>query len=92
MNFTFRKLKIQNYKTLPFLLKIIFTFSHERAAVERGFNINQQLINQNMESEAIIARRFIKDRIILHGLTQQSICIDSSIIKLVKSTGVEYKF
>ena len=44
-----------------------------------------------MESETIIARRFIKDHIILYGLTLQSICIDFPLITSVKSAGVKYK-
>ena len=89
--FYFQKVQIQNYKTLSFLLKIIFTLSHGQAVVERGFSINQQVINQNMRSETITAWRFIKDHIIIHGLTPQSICIDSALIKSVKSAGVKYK-
>ena len=44
-----------------------------------------------MKSETIIARRFIEDGMIIHGLTPQSICIDSPLIKSVKSAGVKYK-
>ena len=45
-----------------------------------------------MKSETIIARRFIKNHMIVHGLTPQSICIDSLLIKSVKSAGVMYKY
>ena len=44
-----------------------------------------------MKSETTIARRFIRDHMIAHGLTPQSICIDSPLIKSVKSAGVKYK-
>ena len=44
-----------------------------------------------MKTEAIIARRFIKYHMIVHGLTPQSICIDSPLIKSVKNAGVKYK-
>ena len=44
-----------------------------------------------MKSETIIAQRFIKDHMIVHGLTPQSVCIDYPLIKLVKSAGVKYK-
>ena len=44
-----------------------------------------------MKSETIIARRFIKDHMIVHGLTPQSICIDSPSIRSIKSVGVKYK-
>ena len=44
-----------------------------------------------MKTEAIIARRFIKYHMIVHGLTPQSICIDSPLIKSVKNAEVKYK-
>ena len=81
----------QNYRTFSFLLKIVFTLSHGQTAVEQWFSINQQVINQNMKSETIIARRLIKDHMIVHGLPPQSICIDSPSIKSIKSVGVKYK-
>ena len=68
-DYYFQKVQIQNYKTLCFLLQIKFTLSHRQAAVERGFSINQQVINQNMKGETVIARRFINDHMIVHGLT-----------------------
>ena len=82
----------QNYRTFSFLLKIVFTLSHGQTAVEQWFSINQQVINQNMKSETIIARRFSKDHMIFRGLTPQSICIDSPSIKSVRSVGVKYKY
>ena len=38
--FYFQRVQVQNYKTLPFLLKIIFTLSHGQPAVKCGFSIN----------------------------------------------------
>ena len=44
-----------------------------------------------MKSETIITQRFIIDHMIVHGLTSQSICTDSPLIKSVKSAGVKNK-
>ena len=44
-----------------------------------------------MKSETIIAQRFIKDHIIVHDWTPQSICIGYPLIKSVKSVGVKYQ-
>ena len=41
-----------------------------------------------MKSETIITWRFIKDHMIVHGLTPQSFCIDSPLIKSIKSAGI----
>ena len=45
-----------------------------------------------MKSETIIAWRFIKDHMTVHGLAPQSICIDSPLIQSGKSAGVKYKY
>ena len=50
-----------------------------------------EAINQNMKSETIIAWRFMKDPMIVNGLTPQSIYTDSPSIKSVESAEVKYK-
>ena len=45
-----------------------------------------------MKSETIIAWRFIKDHMTVHGLAPQSIYIDSPLIESGKSAGVKYKY
>ena len=50
-------------------MEIIFSLSHGQATMKHGFSINQQVINQNMESEAIFVCRFIKNHMTVHGLT-----------------------
>ena len=42
-------------------------------------------INQNMKSETIIAWRFMKDHMIVNGLTPQSIYTDSPSIESVET-------
>ena len=50
-----------------------------------------EAINQNMKSETIIAWRFMKDPMIVNGLTPQSIYTGSPSIKSVESPEVKYK-
>ena len=44
-----------------------------------------EAINQNMKSETIIAWRFMKDHMIVNGLTPQSIYTDSLSIESVET-------
>ena len=44
-----------------------------------------EAINQNMKSETIIAWRFMKDHMIVNGLTPQSIYTDSPSIESVET-------
>ena len=43
--FFFSAVKVQNYKNLAFILKIVLTLSHGQAAVERGFSVNKAVLD-----------------------------------------------
>jgi len=45
------------------VFQIIFTLSHDQAAVERGFLINNELMVENMKEESLIASHFVYDTV-----------------------------
>ena len=47
-NFFFQNVNIQNYKILSFVVKLVLTLSHGQASVERQFNVNNQVPDNNM--------------------------------------------
>ena len=57
----FFHLGIQKYKDLSYVVKIIFTLSHGRPSVERGFSISKSLVKLNMKEETILAKKIIRD-------------------------------
>ena len=61
--------KIEKAEELNFVLKLIFTGSHGNASAERGFSVNNLILENNMKAEAIIAHRFIKDFMIENELS-----------------------
>ena len=61
--------KIEKAKELNFVLKLIFTVSHENTSVERWFSANNLTLGNNMKTETIIAHRFNKDYIIANELS-----------------------
>ena len=90
-DFCFRKINIQHYKSLSFLLQILFIMSHGQAAVERGFSINNNVVEQNMSPETITARRLIKDHMLANGLTPESIHLSQNLIRSVRGAAQKYK-
>ena len=59
--FFFAAVKVQNYKNLAFILKIVLTLSHGQAAVERGFSVNKALLDVNMQENSLIAHKLVRD-------------------------------
>ena len=41
----------------------MFTLSHGQAAIERGFSINREVLEINMEEKAIVTERMICDSV-----------------------------
>ena len=58
-NFSFEKVGIQNYKKLSYIVRVIFVLSHGQASVERGFSVNDSVIDTNMSPESVIFQRLI---------------------------------
>ena len=52
-----------NYGKLWEVLKKLLLLSHGQAAVERGFSINKEISDTNMQTKTLISRRIVKDHI-----------------------------
>ena len=59
---------IKKYVILAFVMKMILTLSHGQAAVERSFSINKSVVDVNMKEEFIVARKTIKDHMLLNDI------------------------
>jgi len=56
-------MKNANYAKLWEVFQIIVTLSHDQAAFERGFSINNELMVENMKEESLTASRFVYDTV-----------------------------
>lgn len=90
-DFYFHLVKIQNFESLAFILKLILTLSHGQAAVERLFSINKNVISQNMKPETIVARKTIQDHMISNKLKPESIELSKDLLKSAKSAAQKWK-
>ena len=43
------------------VLKLVFTLSHEQAAVERGFSVNKELLVENLQQLSLVSQRIVSD-------------------------------
>ena len=80
--FYFNDIDLQSFKELSFLVKTILTLSHVQASAERerGFTVNNTVINVNMSEDSIVAKKIIKDHIISNKLTSESVQITNKLL------------
>ena len=81
--FYFNNIDLQSFKELSFLVKTILTLSHGQASAERGFTVNNTVINVNMSEDSIVAKKIIKDHMISNNLTYESLQITNKLLCFV---------
>ena len=63
-DFYFKKLNVDVFPTLSKICQLVFCISHGQASVERGFSINKNIAQHNMEEDTFVSRRLIKDHLL----------------------------
>ena len=53
----------EEFKWFWFVCKIIFTLSHGQSQVERGFNVNKEILVENLQEESLKGQCIIYDDI-----------------------------
>ena len=85
VEFFFKELVIAKYKELSYLVRIILTLSHGQAAVERGFNHSNYVLQPNMTPNTIISKQLIKDHMLARWLEPRTIEITIPMIKFFRA-------
>ena len=67
------------YTEFWLVCKFIFTLSHGQSAVERGFNINNETMVDNLKKMSLASLRSVYDEIVQHG-SIRSFPIDNSLL------------
>ena len=78
-------------KELNFILQLTFNASHGKVSVERGFSVNNLILENNMKVETIIAHRFINDYVIPNELSAHTFEINIDLILSVKKASGRYQ-
>ena len=78
------------YKDFWYICLFIFTLSHGQSAVERGFNINNEAMFDNLEESSLTSIRSVYDEILQYG-SLKSFPINNSLLISCKSACSKYK-
>ena len=82
--FYFENIGIQKYGELSFVIRLILTLSHGQSSVERGFSINNSILETNMLPATVVSKRIVRDHMITKGLQPHTIKIDKPIMLAAK--------
>ena len=81
----FQDMKVEEtYPDLAMIMKIIFTLSHGQASVERGFNDNV-VLKQNQKDGTVVSRRFIKNHLSANNLLPHTLPVTPQLVESFKS-------
>ena len=90
--FFYKELGIAKYQELSYLVRIILILSHNQAAVERGFNHNNYVLQPSMTPNTIISKLLIKDHTLAHRFELHTIEITKPMIKFLGQLASNMKF
>ena len=65
------------------MIKMILCLKHRQATVERGFNINKNLLQVNMTEASIVAQRIIYDHMTSKDLQPQTLSMTKRLLQSV---------
>ena len=68
----------------------ILVLSHGQASVERGFNINKEMIVENQMDQSFIAMRFVHDHVNKLGVPLVDIIIPKGLVNSVRAARTRY--
>lgn len=55
--------KVPKFADLWKICSIVFTLSHGQAAIERGFSVNKEVLDDNMKTLSLVSQRMVYDHI-----------------------------
>ena len=76
---------------LQSVLKLILVLSHEQANVERGFNVNNIVLNVNGSEKSVVSRKLIIDHMQKNNLLPSTIELTNKLIRSVKTARQRYQ-
>ena len=71
-------------------IQFILTLFHGQADVERGFNVNKELLVENMQEESLISQRRVHDHMKSNNIEPHTIKITKELLTSVKGARTRY--
>ena len=70
---------VSDYPKLRKVMKIILVLFHGQGSVERGFNVNKDMLQPHLEVLSLISQRMIYDHLMPNDLSTQLITITKEL-------------
>ena len=86
----FIELKVAKYPEFCSVTKIVLTQSHEQANVERGFSLNNSVLQSNMKHDSVVSKRLIQDHLVSNNLKPHTVEISSLLRSLCRRASPRY--
>ena len=80
----------EKFKWLWFVCKIIFTLSHGQSQVERGFNVNKEILVENLKENFLKGQRIIYNRIQFENVKLQDLKLTNELVNSCKAAHQRY--
>lgn len=81
----------KNYSALWKVMIFVFTLSHGQAQIERGFNINSDLLVENLSARSIVAQRLVYDHVIASSSSPHDLKIENDLRVSCMSAHSKYR-
>ena len=88
--FFFKTIELEHCKRIEKVIRMILCLKHGQAAVERGFNINKNLLQVNMTEVSIVAQRIIYDHMTSKDLQPQTLSVTKGLLQSVGAARSRY--
>ena len=83
-------LNVEKYKSLWQVVMIVCLVSHGQATIERGFSVNSEVLEPNMEELSLISQRLVYDQIIASDVKIHEYRISKDLSKSCKLAHSRY--
>ena len=80
----------KQYESLWLICKFVFTLSHGQSQIERGFNVNKDVLCVNMEKRSLKARRMVYDHMIASKVSVVDFVIKKELLQSCKASHSKY--
>ena len=81
----------EQYKELWSICKLVFVLSHGQSHIERGFSVDKEVLQHNMQEKSLISQRLIYESIQSRDLKSHELVITTDLQKSCKLAHQRYK-
>ena len=78
------------YDSLRFVCIFVFTFSHGQSQIERGFNINDDILVTNLSEDSLISQRIMYDFLKASDQDPHNMIISDDLRRICLTSGTRY--